>query len=190
MNQDLISKAESFNRKLNRLMPFLTPAAVIIGLISGEHISWMKPAVTYLFALMTFLGTMKIGLSEIKDTLKHPVVIVAFAIGSYVLMPVLAELAGSAFFHGNDDLISGYNLLRAIPTGVVCTVWTSILSGNLAAAISILLLDTFLAPFMTPLLLRLFTGESVAVDSIGMMRSLLIMVLIPSVLGLIFNRFF
>lgn len=190
MSPEKIAKADAFNKKLNKLMPMLTSAAVIIGLLLGHRISWMKPAVTYLFACMTFLGTMKISIGEIGNTLRRPAFIIAFALGSYVVMPLLAELVGIIFFHGANELISGYNLLRAIPTGVVCTVWTVILSGNLAASLSILLLDTVLAPFMTPFLLRLFTGEAIAVDSLGMMKSLLVMVLIPSAIALVFNHFF
>ena len=189
MNPAVIAKTNALNKKLNKLMPALTPLAVIAGLILGSRISWMKPAVTYLFAFMTFLGTMKISIGEIGDTLKRPAYILVFALGSYIIMPLLAEIAGIVFFHGDKDLISGYNLLRAIPTGVVCTIWTAILSGSLAATLSILLLDTLLAPILTPLILRLYTGESIAIDSFGMMKSLLIMVLIPSAIALIFNHF-
>ena len=189
MNPAVIAKTNALNKKLNKLMPALTPLAVIAGLILGSRISWMKPAVTYLFAFMTFLGTMKISIGEIGDTLKRPAFILVFALGSYIIMPLLAEIAGIVFFHGDKDLISGYNLLRATPTGVVCTIWTAILSGSLAATLSILLLDTLLAPVLTPLILRLYTGESIAIDSFGMMKSLLIMVLIPSAIALIFNHF-
>lgn len=189
MNAATKDKFNKANKLLNRMMPILTPLAVAIGLVLGNRISWMKPGVTYLFACMTFLGTMKISIKEIGDTLKKPAFLIAFALGSYIIMPLIAELAGLAFSFGDKDLISGYNLMRAIPTGVVCTIWTMILSGNLAASISILMLDTLLAPFLTPLLLRIFTGEAIAIDSIGMMKSLLFMVLIPSVLGLIFNHF-
>ena len=72
MNSAVIAKTNILNKKLNKLMPVLTPLAVIAGLILGSRISWMKPAVTYLFACMTFLGTMKISIGEIGDTLKKP----------------------------------------------------------------------------------------------------------------------
>ena len=118
MNSAVIAKTNILNKKLNKLMPVLTPLAVIAGLILGSRISWMKPAVTYLFACMTFLGTMKISIGEIGDTLKKPAFILAFALGSYIVMPIIAELAGIAFFHGDKNLISGYNLLRAIPISI------------------------------------------------------------------------
>lgn len=190
MNREIIDKTNKFNKMLNRIMPLLTPVAVIVGIILGDKISWMKGSVTYLFAVMTFFGAMKISVKEIGDTLKHPLYIVVFAIGSYIIMPLLAECIGMIFFHGDKDIISGYNLLRAIPTGVVTSVWTAILSGNLAATLSVLLLDTFLSPIMTPFLLKIFTGEAIAVDTSGMIRSLIIMVIIPSILALIFNHFY
>ncbi len=190
MNQKLIENTDKLNKKLNKIMPILTPTAVVIGILLGPRISWMKPAVTYLFAIMTFFSAMKISVREIGDTLKHPLFIFVFALGSYILMPLFAELLGTIFFHGNEDIKSGYNLLRAIPAGVVVNVWTMILSGSLAASLSILLLDTLLAPFMTPFLLKLYAGASIQVDTAGMMKSLMIMVLLPSALALIFNHFY
>ncbi len=178
------------NEILNNLMPVMTPIAVILGLILGSYTSWMKPAVNWLFGIMTFFGAMKISAKEVGAALKKPIFLLVFAICSYFLMPLVAYVISHLFFNGNKDLISGYILLRATPTAVVSTVWATIYSGNMAVSISVLILDSFLSPLLTPFILKLYTGEAVAVDSIGMMKSLLFMVLIPSFLGLLANHFF
>ena len=178
------------NTVLNKIMPILTPLAVVLGLLLGKHISWMKPAVNWLFGIMTFFGAMKISAKEVGDALKKPVFLLVFALCSYLLMPLVAYGISHILFNGNKDIISGYILLRAIPTAVVSTVWTTIYCGNMATSISVLILDSFLSPVLTPFILKLYTGEAIAVDSIGMMKSLLFMVLIPSVLGLIANHFY
>ena len=132
---------------------------------------------------------MKISAKEMFSSLKKPVFFVAFALGGYVLMPFVAFLIASVFFPGNKELLCGYVLLRATPSAVVCTIWAGIYSGNMAISIAMLVLDSFLSPFMTPLILKLYTGASVAMDSVGMMKSLCFMVLIPSLLALVFNHF-
>jgi predicted Na+-dependent transporter len=186
-NLTFFNKSNTF---LNNMMPVMTPLAVIIGLLLGSHVSWMKPAVNWLFGIMTFFGAMKISVKEVGDSLKKPTFLVAFALGSYILMPLVAYGISHLFFNGDKEIISGYILLRATPTAVVSTVWTTIYSGSMAASISVLILDSFLSPVLTPFILKLYTGEAIAVDSMGMMQSLLFMVLIPSFLGLIANHFF
>lgn len=178
------------NKLLNKIMPIITPLAVVMGLLLGKQVSWMKPAVNWLFGIMTFFGAMKISAKEVGDALKKPVFLLVFALCSYLLMPLVAYGISHLFFNGNKDLLSGYILLRATPTAVVSTVWTTIYAGNMATSISVLILDSFLSPILTPFILKLYTGEAIAVDSVGMMKSLLFMVLIPSFLGLIANHFY
>ena len=185
-----LSFFNSANSLLNKLMPIMTPLAVVLGLVLGHYVSWMKPAVNWLFGIMTFFGAMKISVKEVGDAIKKPTFLLAFALGSYVLMPLVAYVISHIFFNGNKEIISGYILLRATPTAVVSTVWTTIYLGNMAASISVLILDSFLSPLLTPFILKLYTGEAIAVDSMGMMQSLLFMVLIPSFLGLLANHFF
>lgn len=184
-----LDACNSLNGRLNRIMPLLTPFGVLLGLLLGLRVSWMKPAVNWLFGLMTFLGAMKISAKDMLASLRRPVFFAAFALGGYVLMPLVAFTIGSMFFPGDKELLCGYVLLRATPSAVVCTIWAGIYSGNMAISIAMLVLDSFLSPFMTPLLLRLYTGASVAVDSVGMMKSLCFMVLLPSLLALVFNHF-
>ncbi len=187
LDLSFFNKANNF---LNKQMPLMTPLAVILGLLLGSHVSWMKPAVNWLFGIMTFFGAMKISVKEVGDSLKKPTFLLAFALSSYILMPLVAYAISHIFFNGNKEIISGYILLRATPTAVVSTVWTTIYCGSLAASITVLILDSFLSPILTPFILRLYTGEAIAVDSMGMMKSLLFMVLIPSFLGLIANHFY
>ena len=184
---------ESFNRlnrRFERIMPFITPAGVIIALIFGRFFVPLKPLVNILFGLMTFFGAMKISTDDILDAFKRPVFILAYAIASFIIMPLLAELISITAFSAERIVGSGYNLVRAVPTAVVGSVWATMFHGNLTVSLAILLLDTLLAPLITPFMLSLFTGAVIQIDTLGMMRSLCLMVVIPFILGLIFNRFF
>ena len=187
MNIDVFN---SLNKRLNKLMPLITPTGVILALIIGKYFAPLKPIVNPLFGVMTFLGAMKISFKDMLDALKKPLFIIVFALSSYIAMPLVAELISLLFFNGNKALGSGFNLVRAIPTAVVGSIWAGIYQGNIAISLAVLLLDTILAPFMTPLMLKIFTGAAVQIDSFGMMKSLVFMVVIPFALGLVFNHFF
>ena len=176
------------NRILEKCMIFLTPLGVILGLILGHRISWMKPAVSYLFGFLTFSSALSISLNDFFNTMKRPKFMVVYWLGGLLIMPILSVGIAYLFFAGNSGIISGYALLRAIPTAVVGTVWASVFSGNMGIALSILIVDTVIAPVITPFLLKLLIGSSIQIDSWGMMTSLLFMVVIPSVAGMVINQ--
>lgn len=181
---------KSVDKRLNALMPFITPTGVILALLLGNLFVSLKPIVNPLFGVITFFGAMKISAKDMVAAIKRPLFIIGFVLSSYIAMPILAELVSLIFFSGNKALGSGFNLVRAIPTAVVGSIWAMIFHGNIAVSLTILLVDTLLAPIMTPLMLKIFTGTAVEIDSVGMMKSLCMMVVIPFFLGLVFNRFF
>ena len=118
-----IEQFNTLNKKLNKLMPLITPTGVILALMLGDVFAPLKPIVNPLFGVMTFLGAMKISFKDMLDALKKPLFIIVFALASYLVMPVMAELISVIFFSANKSLGSGYNLVRAIPTSVVGSIW-------------------------------------------------------------------
>lgn len=178
------------NKKFEKIMAFITPTAVLIALIFGKYFVPLKPLVNILFGLMTFFGAMKISAEDMKAAFKKPLFIVAYVIASFLIMPLFAQLISKTFFSNSIIVGSGYNLVRAVPTAVVGSVWATMFNGNLAVSLAILLIDTLLAPAITPFMLKIYTGTAVQLDTFGMMKSLCFMVVIPFILGIIFNHFF
>lgn len=178
------------NKKFEKIMAFITPTAVLIALVFGKYFVPLKPLVNILFGLMTFFGAMKISAEDMKAAFKKPLFIVAYVIASFLIMPLFAQLISKTLFSNSIIVGSGYNLVRAVPTAVVGSVWATMFNGNLAVSLAILLIDTLLAPAITPFMLKIYTGTAVQLDTFGMMKSLCFMVVIPFILGIIFNHFF
>ena len=178
------------NKKFEKIMAFITPTAVLIALIFGKYFVPLKPLVNILFGLMTFFGAMKISAEDMKAAFKKPLFIVAYVIASFLIMPLFAQLISKTLFSNSIIVGSGYNLVRAVPTAVVGSVWATMFNGNLAVSLAILLIDTLLAPAITPFMLKIYTGTAVQLDTFGMMKSLCFMVVIPFILGIVFNHFF
>lgn len=178
------------NKKFEKIMAFITPTAVLIALVFGKYFVPLKPLVNILFGLMTFFGAMKISAEDMKAAFKKPLFIVAYVIASFLIMPLFAQLISKTLFSNSIIVGSGYNLVRAVPTAVVGSVWATMFNGNLAVSLAILLIDTLLAPAITPFMLKIYTGTAVQLDTFGMMKSLCFMVVIPFILGIVFNHFF
>lgn len=177
------------NKILNKHMAFLTPTAMTLGLLLGSRISWMKPIVTLLFALVTLIGALGMDLSDFKKVLIRPKPLLVVFFCSHIIIPTCIWMFANLFFSDSPDVVVGFILLSAIPIAVSSYVWSSIYYGKGSLSLSIILIDTILAPFLTPLTVRIFTRTSVVFDTSGIMRSLFIMVVIPSIIGMTINHF-
>ena len=64
-------------------------------------------------------------------------------------------------------------------------MWVGVCRGNAMLCLSIVLLDTLLSPLVIPLTLKLLVGSVVEMDTVGMMKDMLLMVAIPALIGMI-----
>jgi predicted Na+-dependent transporter len=103
-------------------------------------------------------------------------------------MPLIAWGLGSLAFAGDPLTITGIVLASAIPTGVTSLMWVTLYRGSVPLTISIVLADTMLSPFVVPATMKLLVGASVAIDAWAMMKGLLLMVVLPSLLGMLLHE--
>lgn len=177
-----------FNRFIEKWMPFVTPCSLLLGVLLSV---WLKPfsfAVPWIFAFMTFSGSLGSNFRDLKKVLQHPAPLLVCLLILHVWMPLIAWGAGSGLFRGDSYTITGLVLAFVIPTGIVSFMWVSLYQGNIALTLSIILLDTFLSPFVVPYTLHLIVGADVNIDTWGMMKGLLWMVVLPSIAGMILNQ--
>ena len=80
-------------------------------------------------------------------------------------------------------------LVGCCPGGTASNVITYLAKGDLALSVGMTAVSTLLAPILTPLLVWLLAGETVDVDVIGMLLSILWVVILPIALGLLVKRF-
>jgi len=169
-------------------MPVLTPLGIALGfLLPGVFIN-LRPFVPWLFGLMTLAGALKLRVSEFGNTIRGPVPILAFFIATHVLMPYCVMLAASRLFGGNPDTVAGFVLLFAGPIAVSSFIWVSIFRGDKALCLTLILLDTVLAPLVVPGTVSLLMGAQVAMDMSGIAVSLVLMVVIPTIIGVTLNE--
>jgi predicted Na+-dependent transporter len=179
---------QKINRFLERLMPMITPTSVVFGVILVDHLKHWSYLVPWIFAFMTFSGSLGSNFKSLKDAVAHPMRLFTVLIILHIIMPVWAFFLGNVTFGGDVHTITGIVLAAVIPTGITSFIWVSIYRGNLALALSIILVDTFLSPFIVPFSVSLFAGEKVVIDILGMMKGLFGMVVIPSILGMLLNE--
>jgi BASS family bile acid:Na+ symporter len=177
------------NKALEKVMPLLTPAAVAVGLLCASWLHSLSFLVQWIFACMTFAGSIGSNFKDLRKVMMHPMPIVATFVILHLIMPLVGWGAGALLFPGDDLTQTGFVLLFVIPTGVVSLVWVTIYGGNIALTLALILLDTLLSPFIVPLSLSLIIGAKVHLDSWAMMQGLFWMVVLPSIIGMILNQY-
>lgn len=175
---------EKLDAFLGKHMAVLIVAFVLVGITFPDIFSPINDYTMALFAFMTFANSLGGGFREMADVARRPLpVVVIFAI-LHVVMPLLALAAGELLFPEAPLFTTGLVLEYAIPTGVASLLWVSIGRGNTSMCLSVVLLDTLLAPFVIPLTLRVLLGSVVEMDTASMVGNLMIMVAIPALLAM------
>ena len=136
--------------------------------------------------IMFGMGT-KLSLTDFAREFRRPVKILLGSALGFILMPLVGILIIN-MYHFPPEVAAGVILIGTCPTGAASNVMTYLARGNLALALSITMLTTLAAPFTTPLLMKFFAGQLIAVNTISMMTGILNMVVVPVAAGLICNR--
>ncbi|MCT2346993.1 bile acid:sodium symporter family protein [Niallia taxi] len=181
---------QSMNAFLGKWMPLLTPVSVVVGVLLSSFLNNFSFLVPWVFAAMTFTGSLNSNFKSMKHTIFHPLSLLLTLAVLHVITPIWAFVIGHLFFGNDPYTITGLTLATVIPTGITSVIWVSMYKGNVPLTLAIILADTLLSPFLVPLSMSIFVGEAVQLDVWGMMRGLLVMIVIPSIAGMAINQFY
>lgn len=169
-------------------MPLLIIGCLCVGITFSGQIGRLTFLVPYLFAFMTFTGTLNSTFRQLIHIVKNPLPLFMSLLIIHVVSPLLALGTGELLFPGQPDFISGLVLEFVVPSAVTSFMWSSITGGNSALTLSVVLFDTLTAPFLVPLSLKLLVGAKVSVDVLDMMRSLVFMIALPALATMLLNQ--
>ena len=178
---------ERFDSLLKKGMPVITPLSLVAGVLIADTGSRLLGFVPWIFALMTFAGSLGMRTADLRNAVRHPLAVLLSLAFLHLLIPVWAYVFSVLVF--DDHLLTvGFVLSAAVPTGVSSIIWVSMYRGNLALCLSIILINTMLAPLIIPATLFVVAGKGVPVDTGALVLDLLLMVVLPSLAGLLLNE--
>jgi tagaturonate reductase len=183
-----VAIAGRINQTLERLMPLIPPLSVVMGFLLPGVFIHLRPLITPLFSVITLSGALRLGVGAFGRTLRKPLPILLAFISIHVLMPLIALLVSSLFFRGDADTVAGFILLYSGPTAVSGFIWVSMFRGDPALCLTLILLDTLLAPLVVPGTMLILADARVAIPITAIAVSLLLMVVIPTVIGVTANE--
>ena len=183
-----------------RGIPMLRQLAFTIWIFAGVSASMFYPQyfqrvgdfeldtliVPLIQVIMFGMGT-AMSLKDFEGVVKMPKGVLVGLVCQLTIMPLVGTaLALSLGFP--PEIAAGIILIGSAPSGVASNVMAYIAKANLALSITLTAVATLLAPLTTPLLMKVLAGQLVPVDFVAMMIGIIKMVIVPIVLGLVFNK--
>ena len=141
-----------------------------------------------IFIFMGFLVTgLTLDTSYVLEQLKNVRVLLAALLSSLFLFPAIAYFLARLFFKAPPDIALGALIIGVAPATVASgTVMTAIALGNVPLSLFICVLTNVASiltiPFILTQLLQ-YTGASVDLPVAGMLFSLVMKVLVPTLIG-------
>ncbi len=136
--------------------------------------------------IMFGMGT-SMSLKDFAAVVKSPKGVVIGVMAQFIIMPSMGFILAMATDFP-PEIAAGIILIGCSPSGLASNVMSYLAKANLALSITITSITTLLAPFITPVLMKLLAGALVEIEVIKMMWDIIKMVIIPIGAGLIFNK--
>ena len=137
--------------------------------------------------IMFGMGT-ELSVREFRTVLKKPKGILIGILCHYTIMPLLGFTLASVF-RFPKEIAAGVILIGCCPSGLASNVMAFLARANLALSVSVTAVSTMLAPFLTPMLMRLLGGEFIQIQFWPMVWDIVKIVILPITAGLMFHYF-
>jgi len=176
--------------KINTLLGKNMFLVVLSGLFFGflfplNDSSILRIWVIFLFGYMTFVTALTTSFLNFLKIMNRPWIPLWILALVHFIAPLIAWIIGDIFYADNFYIKIGYLVGASIPIGVTSLIWTSIVKGDSAISLVAIILDTFIVPMFLPIFFIIFIGQNMKFDYFKMIKELLIMVTVPSLIGML-----
>lgn len=173
---------------IGKHMAYFVPLCVATGVLLPGVFGPLKAIVPFIFAIMTFQGSLSNTFRQLVEVFRHPLKLLVILLIAEVFMPVLAYLLGMVFFGSNPNLVAGIVLEYSVPIAVISFMWVGIYEGDGPLCLASILVSTVISPVTIPLTLSVLLGASIHIDAMGMMTDMLFMIALPALAGIVVNE--
>jgi BASS family bile acid:Na+ symporter len=152
--------------------------------INGYKLSGL---ITPLIQLIMFGMGITMSYRDFIGLFKSPKGVLVGVSSHFMIMPLLGfGLANISGF--TPEIAAGMILIGCAPNAVAANVISYLAKANLALSITLTSIATLLAPFLTPLLMKLLGGSFIEINVFDMMWDIMKMVILPVTLAMVTNE--
>jgi BASS family bile acid:Na+ symporter len=176
-------------KKFTSLFPLWAVLLSTVAYFNPEYFAPHKGLIVPFLSLIMLGMGVTLSVDSFLSVLKKPSVVILGTLMQYTLMPFFAWLICLAL-KLPTDIMAGVVLLGCCPGGTASNVICYLAKGDVALSIVLTSVSTLVAFLATPFLTWLYIGQTVEVDVMGMLVSVVKIVLVPVLFGLSINYFF
>ncbi len=175
--------------KIVNLFPVWAILLSVVAYANAAVFASYQQIIVPLLALVMFSMGMTLRWNDFIAVLRRPVIIsIAVAI-QFLLMPLFAY-GLSIYLNLSQELMTGMLLVGASAGGTASNVICYLAKGDVALSILMTIVSTLFAVLLMPALTFLYLNQVVPVPVEGMLKSILLIVLLPVLSGTVINSFF
>ncbi|MBO9607486.1 MAG: bile acid:sodium symporter family protein [Paenibacillaceae bacterium] len=168
-------------------MFLVVPVALLLGFAWSGPFGSLTGWVPWLFGYLTFVMALGCSPRQVADALRMPGTILLTLAIVHIVAPPAAYGLGALLFGHDSPFVIGFVLFAVIPLGVSSVIWVGVAGGNVPLALSLIVLDSALSPFVVPAEIAFFFGKGISFDHWKMMSDLLLIVVVPTIVGVAVN---
>ena len=167
--------------------------SVMVGILALYEPAWFlwygKDSIGLGLGIIMLGMGMTLQLEDFLRVWKEPKVVGLGVFTQFLIMPAWGAFLAWVLKLPTEMAV-GLILVASCPGGTASNVVVFLAKANLALSVSLTLVSTILAIFLTPWLTNLYAGHYVPVDSWGLLKSILLIVMLPLLIGLLWKRLF
>ena len=168
--------------RFNSLFPLWALLISLVAFFLNAPFATLNTAIVPLLATVMFLMGLTLTKADVERIVKDPKPILVGVVLQFLLMPVLA-LTFSKMLQLSNQLTIGMVLVGSCAGGTASNVVCYLAKGDVALSISLTMVSTLIGVIATPLLCAFYLSETVSVDTLALLFSIVQIVFIPVVLG-------
>lgn len=167
---------------------FLVLIVVAFSLIFPQYGMKLNTLSMPLLALMVLTVSMTINLKDLKVIKKYPFIILWSAFLQFVPVMLFSFILGRTFF--KNGIVTGQILLGSLPADISAPLMVSLVGGSTALATAMLVVQMVLTPIVLPFAVSTFAGIKFQTPLSYLIIELAVIIIIPTVLGILINHRF
>ena len=186
----MTGRVEAIARGATRFFPLLSVLVGFLALIEPSLFLWYgKDAIGWgLGVIMLGMG-MTLEPEDFVRVWKEPKLVGCGVFSQFLIMPGWGALL-AWILQLPPEMAVGLILVSSCPGGTASNVVVFLARANVALSVSLTMVSTMLAIILTPWLTNLYAGHYLPVDAWALLKSILLVVLLPLLLGLLWKKTF
>lgn len=185
----IMSYAKFVRAKYTYIIVATLVIGVVVGLFTSRPGQTLRQANTPLIIIMIAAMGFTITFKNLGAAVSEWKGLSLGLVLNFLFAPFLCWILARIFLSSHTELATGLILIGVVPCAGMALVWAGLLKGDLPLAVVINAATMLLAPFLIPLLMSLFAGTFVTVNTWAMFQQLAYTVLFPVLGGVILREF-